>query len=113
MQTSIDDKIDDRLVSILEFFSLRARVFQAGPLCHSASYDTNDGLGYIHVLMKGSLKMETAGQPTTLLEEPCLFFYMNPTSHYMKPIGKQTELVCASFDFGSGLKNPLAKALRL
>ena len=35
----------DRLVELLKCFELRARVFQAGPLCRSARYDAADGLG--------------------------------------------------------------------
>ena len=37
--------MDDRLVELLKCFELRARVFQAGPLCRSARYDAADGLG--------------------------------------------------------------------
>ncbi len=102
---------DDKLVSILGYFSLKARVFQAGPLCHTASFDDGDGLGFIHVLKKGHLQVESTGQATTRLEEPCLFFFLNPTSHLLKPLDDQTEMVCASFDFGTGLKNPLALAM--
>ncbi len=102
---------EDRLVSILEYFSLKSRVFQAGPLCHTARFDDGDGLGFIHVLKQGNLKVEMVGQPTTRLEEPCLFFFMEPTQHVLKPQDDQTEMVCASFDFGTGLKNPLAFAL--
>ena len=39
--------MSDRLVSLLKWFDLRARVFQAGPLCRSVSFDGGDGLGYI------------------------------------------------------------------
>ena len=102
---------DDKLISILKYFSLKARVFQNGPLCHTASFDANLGLGYIHVLQSGDLSIETPGHPVTLLEEPSLFFYMNPTSHRLKPVDDQVEMVCASFDFGTGLNNPLAIAL--
>ena len=37
--------LGDRLVEVLKCFELRARVFQAGPLCRSAGYDAADGLG--------------------------------------------------------------------
>ena len=102
--------IMDRLYWLLKHFELRARVFQAGPLCNSARYDAGDGLGYIHVLKKGTLKVKTAGQPTLHLDEPSLFFYMNPTSHQLIPQA-EAELVCASFDFSASLNNPLVKAL--
>lgn len=103
--------MEDRLVWLLNCFELRARVFQAGPLCESARYDAEDGLGYIHVLRRGTLQVKTTGQPSFLLEEPSLFFFMNPTSHRLLPKDDAVDMVCASFDFGAGLRNPLAQAL--
>jgi AraC-like DNA-binding protein len=43
--------------------------------------------------------------------ESHLVFYMAPTKHRLIPINESVELVCASFEFGSGLHNPLVKAL--
>ncbi|WP_126455724.1 AraC family transcriptional regulator [Sulfuriflexus mobilis] len=103
--------MDDRLIELLNRFELRARVFQAGPLCHSASFDAQDGLGYIHFLRSGKLKVNSARQAAFLLEEPSLFFYMNPTSHHLFPQGSGVDMVCASFNFGAGLRNPLSQAL--
>lgn len=101
----------DRLVSLLSWFELRARVFQAGPLCRSAAFDAGDGLGYIHVLRAGRMRIETPGQASVRLEEPGLVFYMTPTSHRLRPLGKDTATLCASFSFGAGLHNPLVGAL--
>ena len=101
----------DRLVALLKCFELRARVFQAGPFCHAARYDDADGLGYIHVLQRGTLRVESPGHPPLLMDEPCLFFYMNPTSHRLLPQDRDVDMVCASMAFGAGLRNPLAWAL--
>lgn len=103
--------MDDRLVELLKCFELRARVFQAGPLCQSACYDEADGLGYIHVQQRGTLQVESPAHPPLLIDEPSLFFYMNPTSHRLAPFDGDVEMVCASFEFGAGLRNPLARAL--
>ena len=103
--------MQDRLVSLLKWFELHARVFQAGPLCRSATFDGGDGLGYIHVLRSGRMRFETAGDAGTQLDEPSLVFYMTPTSHRLLPQGDGAELVCASFEFGAGLHNPLVMAL--
>ena len=104
-------KMEDRLISLLNCFELRARVFQAGALCHSASFDADGGLGYIHVLRSGTLKVESNTQADFLLSEPSLFFFMNPTSHHLLPQDDKVDMVCASFDFGAGLRNPLLQAL--
>ncbi|MEN8800490.1 MAG: cupin domain-containing protein, partial [Thiogranum sp.] len=103
--------MDDRLVELLKCFELRARVFQAGPLCRSARYDEADGLGYIHVLQRGSLGVESPDHPPLLIDEPSLFFFINPTSHRLLPKAPDVDLVCATIEFGAGLRNPLARAL--
>ena len=108
---TISISMDDRLVELLKCFALRARVFQAGPLCRSASYDEADGLGYIHVQQQGTLRVESPDHPPLLIDEPSLFFYMNPTSHRLQPIDRDVEMVCASIEFGAGLHNPLTRAL--
>lgn len=103
--------MDDRLAELLKCFELRARVFQTGPLCQSASYDEAGGLGYIHVQRQGTLQVDSPGQPCLLIDAPSLFFYMNPTSHRLTPQGGDVDLVCASFEFGTGLSHPLGRAL--
>ncbi|MCW8906659.1 MAG: AraC family transcriptional regulator [Sedimenticola sp.] len=101
----------DRLVELLKCFTLRARVFQTGPLCHSARFDREEGIGYIHLLQQGRLRVAAPTHPQLQFDEPTLFLYMNPTTHHLKPLDVDVEMVCASFEFGSGLNNPLARAL--
>ncbi len=103
--------MDDRLVWLLKRFELHARVFQAGPLRQTARFDAKDGLGYIHLLRSGNLKVGTTGQSPLLLTEPSLLFFMNPTSHRLMPQGEGVDMVCATIDFGMGLMNPLLQAL--
>jgi len=103
--------MDDRLAGLLNNFELRARVFQAGPLCHSASFDAKDGLGYIHFLKRGRIKVNIAKQPAFFLDAPSLLFHMNCPSHRLLPQGDDVDMVCGSFEFGAGLKNPLSQAL--
>lgn len=102
--------MDDRLASLLNAFELHAKVFQAGPLCGASLYDGRDSRGYIHVLRNGTLEIETPGQVSLTLDEPALVFYMNPLAHRLQPRG-EVNMVCASFEFGSGLGNPLTRAL--
>ena len=101
----------DRLVSLLRWFELRARVFQSGPLCRTATFDAADGLGYIHVLRTGGMRIETAGRAPVRVTRPSLLFYMTPTSHRLLPDAGGADTVCASFEFGAGLRNPLVAAL--
>lgn len=101
----------DRLIGLLNWFELHARVFQTGALCHEASFDEHDGLGYIHILQQGILQVDSPGHVPLLIDEPSLFFYMNPTSHQLLPKDQGVEMVCASMEFGAGLSNPLTRAL--
>ena len=103
--------MQDRLVWLLQRFDLHARVFQTGALCRSARFDGGDGLAYIHVLRDGSLDAYTAGAGVTRVDAPSLLLYMNPTDHRLQPRRGGVELLCASFEFGAGLSNPLAQAL--
>ena len=103
--------MDDRLIEVLKYFELHTRVFQAGPLCRSAQYDAAGGLGYIHVLQQGTLDVLSTSHAPLHITEPSLFLYMNPTDHQLIPKDKHTRMVCASFEFGAGLDNPLLRAL--
>jgi len=110
MNTEHDD-IDDRLIWLLKRFELKAHIFQAGPLHNPKNFQTQDNFGYIHVLKSGKLLLETTGKPTLLLEEASIFFYMNSMKHRLIPKDDNVNLVCASFEFGANLKNPLTQAL--
>ena len=103
--------MQDRLVTLLNWFELRARVFQTGPLCRSSSFDARHGLSYIHVLRGGNIRVETPGARPLVVGQPSLLFYMAPVSHRLVPLSDDAETVCASFEFGAGLRNPLVQAL--
>ena len=103
--------MEDRLVQLLKCFELHARVFQAGPFCHASEFYDADNQGHIHVIKRGNVRVESSRHPTLLIDEPSVFFYMNPTRHRLIPTDGEVETVCASLEFGAGLGNPLARAL--
>ncbi|HAG93574.1 MAG: AraC family transcriptional regulator [Pseudomonadales bacterium] len=103
--------MEDRLVELLKRFELHARVFQAGPLCNTTEFYEGDNLGYIHVVKRGAMRVESPQHPTLLIDEPSVFFYMNPTRHRLLPMDDSVATVCASLEFGAGLGNPLTRAL--
>ena len=106
-----NNSLDDRLEQLLKCFELKAQVFQAGPLIHPASFQSNSEHGYIHVLRRGKLLLKSKGKRSRLLDEPCVFFYMNTINHQLLPQNNKVDIICASFEFGAALKNPLIKAL--
>lgn len=97
----------DRLEQLLECFELKASVFQAGPLCHSSDFGTEKDVGYIHILQQGSLFVESNNHKPLTLSEPSLILYMNRAQHRLIPQKKGTHTLCASFEFGAGLVNPI------
>jgi len=101
----------DRLVELLKRFELRAKVFQAGPLCGPGRYDSAQGVGHIHVQRSGTLRVESPGRRAIVVDEPSLYFFVNPTSHKLLPQGGEVEMVCATMEFGAGMWNPIARAL--
>lgn len=103
--------MQDKLVRLLEYFELKARVFQIGLLANPASFCAEDGFGYVHLLRSGKLRLEYGKQEALLLDEATIFFYMNPTNHRLIPMDDSVDMICASFEFGAGLNNPLVRAL--
>ena len=79
-------------------------------MCGRASFD-DTGVGYIHVLRQGEIKITSASHPEKTVNEPGLFVYMNPTSHQLHATVDNADLVCASFDCGIHTGNPLSSAL--
>lgn len=99
------------MVWLLERFSLRAKVFQAGPLNCAAAFPAEPGVGYIHVVQSGGLRILNTGRPRVEVQEPSVFIYLNPVTTRLEPLDSELRMVCASFEFGLGEGNPLQKAL--
>jgi AraC-like DNA-binding protein len=103
--------MQDRLIAVLQYFELTAHVFQAGPLPQDAHYRRDAGLGYLHILRSGAIEISSPNHDQIVIDEPALVMYLAPTTHSVHPLTQETEMVCASFELGSGAINPLAHAL--
>lgn len=102
----------DRLSALFMRFTPNVRVFQSGPLCQVTTYDATEGVGHLHLLRSGSLRVYHGGEPPLLLNQPSLVFCPQPRAHRLHPEGPQApELLCASLRLGSGAHNPLVRAL--
>lgn len=102
----------DKLSAVLQRFSLRAHVFNTGPLCKTATFSKEAGHGHIHLLEQGALRLEAPTQQSRIVRAPYLLFYLKPTSHRLVPVkGEPPSLVCGEIDFGEGLDNPVARAM--
>lgn len=102
----------DRLSALLKHFDLNAHVFFSGSLCGASDFSSVDGIGHLHLLRRGDVEILVPGHGQTLVTGPVAAFLPRPTKHrlHRAPAG-DSELVCATVDFGNLLGNPLLTAL--
>lgn len=103
--------MQDRLAKLLERFELRAQVFHAGCARRRMHHGEEEGVGHLHLLRGGSVRIQSPGVGSRNVEIPSAIFYLNPTSHTLIPGRDGADLVCANVDFGLGHGNPLQLAL--
>lgn len=101
----------DRLVWLLERFELQAEVFHSGRVRDCVYHDEAEGVGHLHMLRGGTVCLESEGSLPQQVEEASAIFYLNPTSHTLRPGREGADLVCANIEFGAGQGNPLRLAL--
>ena len=102
----------DLLSPLFSRFSLRAGVFHSGALCGVADFERREGLGMLHVLKRGRLRVLQPGADSFELAQPSLLFYGHAVQHRFEvDVAEGAELVCAYVDFGAALGNPLLRSL--
>lgn len=102
----------DPLSPLFTHFALSARVFYSGRLCGvSGDHKTSDA-GHLHVLRRGVLKVTQPHGRTMVIRRPSVLFYPRPLRHRFRADAQAgAEIVCATIQFGSGVRNPLVLAL--
>ncbi|MBX3606669.1 MAG: helix-turn-helix transcriptional regulator [Piscinibacter sp.] len=102
----------DRLSPLFNRFTLSARVFHAGLHCGVEEFANDRGVGLLHVLRRGHLRVCRPGLPCLDLEEPALLFCRHPVAHRFEVDQRDgADLVCGVIDFGSGPGNPVLRGL--
>ena len=102
----------DRLSPLFARFSLSADVFYSGSLCGVADFPNDRGIGILHVLRRGSLRVVHAGGDTVEVVAPALLFYRQASVHRFEvadPSG--CDLVCGFIDFGAGMGLQILRGL--
>jgi len=101
----------DRLNALLQRFSASARMFHAGPLCGVTSIAAQPGLGQLHLIKRGPVRVDHGRRGLTI-KEPSLLFYPGPLGHRFKTDADTgADMVCAQVEFNGGAINPLVQAL--
>ena len=107
----------DKLTPLFARFAPTARVFYTGNLCSTKDYFESDGVGHLHLLRSGQLRVAsgvTGSSPADLLtiDQPSVLFYPRPRSHRLQADeGNGANLLCATVDLGIEMRNPLVMAL--
>jgi AraC-like DNA-binding protein len=115
----LDEKTDrlealsmDLLSPLFARFMLSARVFYTGALCGIVDFDNTQGIGILHVLRRGRLRVVRRSAPSLDIDEPTLLFYRQPVAHRFEvDAADGADLVCAFIDFGASVGNPLLRGL--
>ncbi|WPC05778.1 AraC family transcriptional regulator [Pseudomonas benzenivorans] len=102
----------DRLSPLLARFALSAQVFHSGPLCGLSEHFDGDSFGRLHLLRRGRLRVSGPHIRSYQIDQPTLLLFPRPCGHRLEGEGPDgAELLCATFDFGGGLGNPLVRTL--
>jgi AraC-like DNA-binding protein len=106
----------DRLSSLLERFRVRAHMFHNGPLCGVTHFAAQPGLGFFHVMRRGTMTVThqvRSGAPRQIkVCEPSLLFYPRPLAHdFHNAPTEGADFTCATLAFDGGAAHPLARAL--
>jgi AraC-like DNA-binding protein len=94
----------DCLSPLFARFSLSAEVFYSGALCGAVDFPNDRGIGMLHVLRKGTLRVIHANGERLEVSAPTLLFYRQASVHRFEvddPAG--CDLVCAYIEFGAGM----------
>lgn len=99
----------DQFDALFRQFTPSARAFFAGNLCQPTAFDNPEGLGYLHILKRGTLTISGAGPAPLTLDAPSLVLLPRSHPHAFDTDAQSgADLVCATIQIGGGLGNPVA-----
>ena len=101
----------DRLEVLLSRFSVRAEVFNTGLVCGAGTLTPEPGVGQMHLVRRGPLRV-TYGGTKLEITEPSLLLYPRAIPHHLEtdPV-LGAELACANLVFEGGERNPICSGL--
>jgi AraC-like DNA-binding protein len=102
----------DRLAPLFEHFTLSAQVFYSGRLCGISGDHATETAGHLHLLRCGVLHVLRSDQTPIVIHRPSVLFYPRPLRHRLRADeASGADLVCATIEFGVGMRNPLVQSL--
>jgi AraC-like DNA-binding protein len=102
----------DRLSALLQRFELRSQLVMGGVLHHELAIRPRGGVGHLHLLRRGPLRLSGPQRHHRRLAEPSLVFVPRPLAHRVAATSTEgAELITAAVHFGTGDENPLLDSL--
>jgi AraC-like DNA-binding protein len=104
--------VDDRLAPLLQRIELRSRVFYAGNLCSLVNFDPAEGVGHLHLLRAGRMRLLASDGQIHELTQPSLIFFPRTSQHRLSADPTDgADLVCASVEYGTAFSGSLLQGL--
>lgn len=101
----------DRLAALMAHFPVRARVFNAGPLCGVNTVGDDGEHGQLHLLRAGVLDL-VHGREQIRISRPSLLLYPRPMAHrFITDAERGADMVCAHLSFEGGGGSPVVDGL--
>lgn len=104
----------DPLDLLLQRSSLSAGFFYAGQMCgiHQFDHDPQQGHSHVHIVKRGPVTLAGGPESPVTLTVPSLVFLPRPITHRLIADERAgADVVCASVQFGVGLRNPITDSL--
>ncbi|SFU93164.1 AraC family transcriptional regulator [Pseudoduganella namucuonensis] len=104
--------MSDRLASLLDHFSISARIFHSGTLCGINDLPGDGATGQLHLVRQGVVEVMHGDAAAARITEPSLLLYPLPMTHRFRTDPERgADFVCANLCFEGGPANPIAAAL--
>lgn len=101
----------DGISRLLEHVGLRARTFYTGPLCGLHAFHAEEGVGHLHVIRAGALRVLHSGRSLLQIDAPTLLFYPRPLDHRLDVPDRITaDVLCASVRYDVGMDNAITQS---
>jgi len=102
----------DAISCLFEHIGIRAEAFFAGPLCGLHDFGAAEGVGHLHVIRSGSLRVTHGEKADIEVTEPSFVFYARAMNHRLTIRDSATaDVVCATVRYDVGRYNAITQSL--
>lgn len=101
----------DPIAALLRHVRLSAETFHTGTLCGTHAFTGTAGVGHLHVIRAGRMRLQQRGVPEIRITEPSVVFFAGPRYHRLAVVGRAScDVICANIRYGIGPENALTRS---